>query len=141
MTTARKQTLNRLKNAQKNGSFAAYFMLEPKEAMEGGYMKSTGGRLRGWTSKAGNVWDWKRSEMEKHMLLLIGGCRTGNIYSTWRWYAGNEMTVWPRPGGCAFQGSGKENYSDLLKVCYLRRTETTGNFRGKDRPLSRKLQA
>lgn len=35
-------------------------------------------------------------------------------------------------GGCAFEGSEKENYFDISKVCSLRCTKTIDNFKGKD---------
>lgn len=39
-------------------------------------------------------------------------------------------------GGCALEGSGKENYWYISKVYYLRCTKIISNFKGKDWLLS-----
>ena len=53
-------------------------------------MQSTGGRLRG----QGNLWDWIRSKMERHILLYTGEYRiVCKTYSAYRWRAGNNRTT------------------------------------------------
>lgn len=44
----------------------------------------------------------------------------------------NNVVLCSGAGGCAFKGSGKENYMDVSKVYYLRCTKIISNFKRKD---------
>ena len=41
-------------------------------------MKFIGGRLRGWEKANGNLWDWIKSKVERHIVFYIGGYRVVN---------------------------------------------------------------
>ena len=41
----------------------------------------------------------------------------------------NNVVSCSGAGGCGFEGSGKEYYSDISKICFLRCTKTIDNFK------------
>ena len=56
-------------------------------------MKPSGGRLDWWEkAKWRNLWDSIKSKTDRH-LLLLHAYRIVNIYSTQKWYLGNEVTM------------------------------------------------
>ena len=69
MTIARKPNLNKLRQCSREWQFCSlFYALESEERGEKGYMKSTGGRLRGWEKvKWGNLWARIESKTEKHV--------------------------------------------------------------------------
>lgn len=83
----------------------------------------------------------------------MGGDRVVNIYSPWRWYWGNKVTllgsVFLCSGGlvpwclrCASRGFGKENHPDISKTSFPMYIRTMDRpHLGKDWRLLRKLYA
>lgn len=125
------ENLSELRKRSREEQFCSSLcMLESKEEARSVTRNPLCARLGKWEpEKQKDLLDWTRSQTERPMLFHIGGYRVVNnehlqhsqvVCGQHCNHDGFHGLLCTRARGCGLQGSGRENGSDISKVCHLR---------------------